>query len=257
MTPTVFVDYEDGAQGETLAYFLNSHQEFGDHEFVDQSLQDIDGQGIKWFNSHSLVSADWDENFEKYLDSWHTDTSRARVLSYHLYKYPEHIDILKARVPGVRFVKINSAGYENFYKYDYIRKVLLRKLNKHNLNEIKFLTPEQHKIKIVQLLQHNQLLGVDLALAVSGQPITPQNRQIYIRDFLDQRVNPPSQDIEILYHDWFLDTASTAQAYDRLCDQLKICPDDDKLHKLISKNDRNLKELQSFILNFDNLMDQL
>lgn len=254
---TVFVDYEDGAQGETLAYFLNSHQEFGNHEFVDQNLQDLDGLGTKWFNSHSLVKPDWQENFGKYIHIWKTDSTQAKVLSYHLYKYPEHIEILKTHIPDIRFVKINSAGHENFYKYDYIRKVLLRKLGKQNLKEIKFLTPEQHKIKIVQLLQHNQLLGVDIALANLDQPINKQTRQKYICDFLDQQVELPSQDLEISYHDWFLDTNATAQAYRQLCDQLKICPDADKLHKLTLKNDRNLTELKSFILNFDKLMDQL
>lgn len=257
MSSTVFVDYADGAQGETLAYFLNSHREFGDHEFVDQNLQTVNGVGIKWFNSHSLVNLDWQDNFESYLSSWHADSSRAKVLSYHLYKYPGHIHILQTWIPDVRFVRINSAGYEKFYKYDYIRKVLLRKLDKQNLNEIKFLTPEQYKIKIVQLLQTNQLLGVDLVLARANQAITRQNRQTYIHNFLDQQITPPSQDIEINYHDWFLSTDSTAQAYQQLCDQLKICPDADKLHTLILKNHRNLTELQSFILNFDQLMDAL
>lgn len=257
MTATVFVDYHDGAQGETLALFLNSHREFANHEFTDQNLQDIDGLGIKWFNSHSLVCPDWASNFLKYLDQWQNDKSRAQVLSYHLYKYPEHVEILKAHVPGVRFVKINSTGHENFYKYDYIRKVLFRKLGKNNLEEIKFLTPEHHKVAVIQLLKQNRLMGVDLALVNLNQPINKQTRQRYIGDFLDQQIKLPSQDIEINYQDWFVNAHNTAKAYHQLCDQLKICPDADKLHTLTLKNDRNLKELELFVKNFDKLMETL
>jgi hypothetical protein len=257
MSVTVFVDYADGAQGETLAYFLNSHKEFGNHKFSDQNIQELTGLETKWFNTHSLIYKDWDENFLQYLNDWKSQSSRVKVLSYHLYKYPGHIEFLKNHIPDVRFIKINSDNYEDFYKYDYIRKILFRKLTKQNINEIKFLIPDTHKVTIIQLLKQDQLRGIDVALANLAQPITTQTRQQLVKNFLSQRMIPPSQDIEVDYHDWFLDSKSLPMAYEKLCNQLKICPDPLKLDKLLKRNEKNLTELNVFVKNFDQLLETL
>jgi hypothetical protein len=257
MTDTVFVDYADGAQGETLAYFLNSHEEFGNHNFLDQNIQELPGMDTKWFNTHSLVYKDWDNNFLQYLEAWNSQSNRAKVLSYHLYKYPGHVELIKNHIPSVRFVRINSDKYENFYKYDYIRKILFRKLTKQHINEIKFLIPDTHKVTIIQLLKNDQLRGIDVALANCSQPITTQARQQLVKNFLCQPMSPPSQDIEINYHDWFLDLTSLPAAYEKLCEQLKICSDPLKLDKLLKRNEKNLTELNVFVKNFDQLLETL
>lgn len=257
MSATIFVDYADGARGELLAYFLNSHVEFNNHEFEDHNMQDLHGLGIKWFNSHSLVSQDWDENFLEYLQAWKKQSSPAKALSYHLYKYPHHVDLLKTHIDHVRFIKINSNGHEDFCKYDYIRKVLFRKLTKQNLEEIKFLIPDIQKIPIIQLLKQDRLRGIDLELARSGQAINTQSRQQFVHEFLAQQVTLPTQDIEISYHNWFLDLSCLPGAYEKLCSELKICADQNKLDKLLMKNEKNLTELESFMDNFNQLMETL
>jgi hypothetical protein len=257
MTPNIFVDYVDGAQGELLAYFLNSHAELGNHSLLDHNIQELNGAEFKWFNNHSLGCLDWDKNFVQYLHTWMSQPLRAQVLTYHLYKYPHHVDLIKELVPNVHFIKINSAGYENFYKYDYIRKILFRKLNKKNLAEIKFLIPETFKIPIIQLLKQDRLLGIDIILANLGVPSNVHARVKFVQDFLDRVMIPPSNDIVIDYHDWFLDPARTPNAYLELCNKLKICPDPDKLDKLIMRSKINLKELKKFINNFDQLLETL
>lgn len=257
MSVTVFVDYADGAQGETLAYFLNSHVEFDNYEFSDQNIQELDGSDTKWFNTHSLAYKDWGLNFLQYLQHWQSQSSRAKVLSYHLYKYPDHVDLLKIHVADVRFIKINSHGYEDFYKYDYLRKILFRKLTKKNLREIQFLVPDKHKISIIQLLKQDQLRGIDIVLANGDQPINSRSRRDFIHSYLVRSFVLPSQDLEINYHDWFLNCESLPGAYEKLCHQLKICPDQTKLDKLIEKNKKNQIELKAFKDNFDQLLETL
>lgn len=262
----VIVDYTEGAGGEFISYFLSSHSEFLSTDLDINDMQTIDGTLLKYLNSQSIVDSNWDQNFKNNLIEFtHLcagQTINAVAVPYHLYKWPHHIDAITHQQPNARFVKINyKQSRQSDIFLDFFRKVWLRKLNKSNLSEIKFITDgfaTADKQTVVQRLQTNKLYYLDLVLIKNGIAATAKNRQMAVDEFQTQSPRLcPSTDIAIEYDDFFVDFTRTPDAYKQLCEQLKILPDIEKLDKLIERNKKNYLELKKFATNFENLLKDL
>jgi hypothetical protein len=224
----VVVDYQEGAGGEFLASFISAH--WG-HPLIEDP-QKSPNQLQKWLNSYSLIWPDWNENFSQYLKGFvdqcrHHDVKNIAV-PYHLYKWPHHIDIIKDLVSTVRFVKINSTGNEAKIDYDFRRKVLNRSLGIEDLYEIQFLlstqNPEQ-KIRCMQLFKKGTLTIGDMLPPVDFSP-----RLL------------PSQDVEIVYQNFFIDFDQTSAAYQKLCQEIDLPFNNELLCALINRNKKNLQQ---------------
>jgi hypothetical protein len=228
----ITIDYQEGAGGEFIANWLSAH--FGQRFKTD--LQSDPDYLQKWLNSHSLVKHDWRENFNNYLLTFNKECSRHNIqkiaVSYHLYKYPEHVEILK-KVNRARFVRINCAGYESQVISDFNRKILNYLLGTDNFAEIKFMLQGQSQEKI----KH--------CLTLFSQ------RKLTYRDLINDEITVdlkylPSNDIEIMYEDFFIDFNKTHNAYKHLCDQLQLEPNFKLLDALIERNTKNL-QLQKIV----------
>ena len=214
-----------------MARWLSAH--FGHTLSTDTQAQPDHLQ--KWLNSQSLVKQDWDPRFEHYLHEFIAqcaDQGVAQIaVPYHLWKWPSHVQTLQQHVP-CRFVRINSTGHEQLIYADYKRKILDPVLHKHDLQEIKFLLqnqPPQHVKHCMMLLKQGLLtrkhIWTDCETMYSGSRTLP------------------SEDIEILYRDFFLDFDQTHRAYYALCDQLDLVADPVLLTSLVQRNQKNLADL--------------
>lgn len=226
----IVVDYQEGAGGEFVSNWLSAH--FG--QKLESNLQLSPNYMQKWLNSHSLIQPDWRKNFNKYLLMFNDECAKCSIRSiavpYHLYKYPEHVETLE-KVNHPRFVRINCAGYEDQVFSDFRRKVLDRVLGPRDFAEIKFILKGQPQQKIkhclelyrCQMLTYRELL-----------PSTPKIELQHL----------PSNDIEIMYRDFFIDFDRTPGAYQTLCNQLQLIPNDQLLDALIARNKKNQQHLQ-------------
>jgi hypothetical protein len=226
----IVIDYQEGAGGEYVANWLSAH--FG--QKLESDLQLNPNYLQKWLNSHSLIQADWRENFNKYLLTFNNECARHGIRSiavpYHLYKYPEHTETL-ARVNHARFVRVNCTGYELQVASDFQRKVLNRVLGSTDFAEVKFILKHQSQEKIqhcLDLYKHRKLTYRDLL---------PCNLKIELKSL-------PSNDIEIMYEDFFVAFDQTPAAYQNLCKQLQLTPNAQLLDALIDRNKKNLQHSQ-------------
>jgi hypothetical protein len=226
----IVVDYQEGAGGEFFSNWLSAH--FG--QKLEMDLQLNPNYLQKWLNSHSLMQSDWRKNFNKYLLMFNDECARHSILSvavsYHLYKYPEHIEILK-KENQARFVRINCTGYLDQVTRDYERKVLDRVLGPRDFAEIKFILKGQTQEKIkhcMDLYQHQTL---------TYRELLPYDRKIELKHL-------PSNDIEIMYRDFFVDFDQTPDAYQTLCNQLHLPKNTQLLKALIDRNKKNLQHSQ-------------
>lgn len=231
----IVVDYQEGARGEFLANFISAH--WG-HP-LSQDLQRDPNWLQKWLNSQSLIRPDWNSNFDKYLNEFvnHCLAKNVKKISvpYHLYKWPSHIKVFQDLIKSVRFVKINSIGYEKEVYFDFQRKISNRAMTVKDLKEIKFLltgADDEQKIACMKKLKQGTLLFKDIR-----------------KDFVTNPVCKllPSQDVEILYGDFFMKIESTSAAYSDLCQALELEPRDDLLQILLSRNKKNLHDQTSYI----------
>lgn len=227
----IVVDYQEGAGGEFVANWLSAH--YGHQLQTDQQTNPNYLQ--KWLNSHSLVHADWQENFHNYLIEFNKECADQGVqqlaVSYHLYKYPSHVKILSQH-NRARFVRVNCDGYQVQVFKDFSRKVLDRVLQSRDFNEIQFVLRGQSQQKIehcMKLFKNHKLTYRNLLCVESG----PELKLL------------PSTDIEISYEDFFVDFNKTSQAYQHLCDQLDLQPNAQLLGALIERNKKNLQQLQN------------
>lgn len=225
----VVVDYQEGAGGEFLASFISAH--WG--QFLSENPQTNPNQLQKWLNSHSLIYTDWNKNFSQYLKEFINHCTKHDIKSiavpYHLYKWPNHVNIIKDIIYPARFVKINSTGNESKINNDFQKKVLRRTLGIKDLNEIQFLLSTQdikQKNKCMQLFKQGTLTIGDIL------PV-PDN---YSPKVL------PSQDVEIAYHKFFIDFDQTPAAYQKLCQEINLAFNDKLLSTLINRNKKNLQQ---------------
>ena len=223
----IVVDYYEGAGGEFMANWLSAH--FGHVLYDDAQTNPVYCQ--KWFNSHSLIKPDWNYNFANYVQDFlimcEQQNIKSLAVSYHLYKWPDHVKILSQ--VQARFVKINSQGHEKQIRKDFDRKVLQRLLTKNDLPEVLFALKNQPQIHVdhcLNLLREGTLTWGDLR---------PRPQFCCLQPL-------PSQDIEIFYNDFFVDFGKTQHAYLALCDKLHLLPRFDLLDALIERNKKNLAQ---------------
>ena len=227
----IVIDYQDGAGGEFIANFISSH--FGYKLEFDQQVNPTHNQ--KWLNSHSIVTPDWDLNFDTYFLRFLSNCKNQSIdkiaVPYHLYKWPAHVEKIKKIVKNARFVKINCKQYFREIQSDYDRKISLRVIQ--DFSELKF------------LLQHQSKETVEKALALYRQ------KKLTIRDIIPcynkELKELPSNDIEIDYGDFFCNFDHTPHAYQKLCDELDITPNNDLLLKLLERNKKNHQDLKEHL----------
>ena len=178
----------------------------------------------------------------------------------HLYKFPEHIDTFKKYVPDIRFVKIESTGYERLVTLDFIRKVYFKRLSKSDLSHISFRSKtldHTQKLQILNLLKQNSLLGLDFEVLLNYSEITPITRQDTITQILNLHQILPSNDISVNYGDLFISVDNIKNTYYNLCNQLNIVPDENILDHMIKRNQKNNHELMEFSKNFEIIKQQV
>ena len=216
------VDYHEGAGGEFIARFISAH--FGHELEFDQQAKPNHLQ--KWLNSYSLITPDWAMNFAKYFQAFLDNCALQQITSiavpYHLYKWPDHVDTITSYVPQTQFVKINSHSHRDKVDADFRRKVLDRPIT--DFKELQFLLSNRDKPFVNNTLK------------------LYQNKNLYYRDIFPWKSTwsktLPSNDIEILYSDFFCEFDRTANAYQQLCSQLNLVPDPVLLTALIQRNQK-------------------
>lgn len=241
----IVVDYLDGAGGEYLAHFISSHlQNFP----LQDNMQDIDQSPIKFLNSESLIRPDWNTNFEYYFNQFKQSVTGSWAVPYHLYKWPQHIDIIKQH-PGTRFVKINSKEDSGIVCLDFIRKVYRSPVP----NTTTGFQRLQHRISLwsqelkTQAMKHfrtGEMLYMDIDIIETGQQPTEQTRNQLIDAFIQRKKTCPSQDITVEYRDFFV--TPNVIAYYKLCDHLMLIPDLNRWQVLCDRNWTNYQSLLAF-----------
>lgn len=229
----IVIDYQEGAGGEFIASWLSAH--FGQR--LETDLQNNPNYLQKWLNSHSLIKPDWQINFTEYLLNFNNLCVNHNIqricIPYHLYKYPEHVDVLK-KINQSRFVRINCQGYEFQIAEDFKRKVLNRVLRPKDFAEIKFILSNQDEEKrkhCFNLFKQGKLTYSEILLPTSNTNLK----------------HLPSTDIEIMYGDFFVNFAKTPDAYKQLCNQLEIPTNLALLDALVDRNRKNLQHHQEHL----------
>ena len=251
----IIVDYIDGAGGEYISYFLDSHKELSNYT-PDQHSMQIPAR-YKILNTSSIMNSNWNEDFANEYNKIQNDIN---VVPYHLYKFPHHIDIIRSLDPAVRFVKINNNDNDKLIKYDFLRKIYLRKFTNKDLHQIKILIntyDNDKKITVLQKLKMGNLYHIDLELIRCNKVVNRKNRLDAINNFIDKKITPPSADIIISYTDFFIDFARTPDAYQTLCNQLNMEYDSTKLNSLIERNKKNHTDVVKFMNNFEKQIEKL
>jgi hypothetical protein len=229
----IVIDYQEGAGGEFIASWLSAH--FGQR--LETNLQNNPNYLQKWLNSHSLIKPDWQTNFTEYLLNFNNLCGEHNIqhicIPYHLYKWPEHVDILK-KINQARFVRINCEGYEFQIAEDFKRKVLNRVLGPKDFAEIKFMLDNQDKEK------RKHCLNLFKQGKLTYNELVPTTSSIESKHL-------PSTDLEIIYGDFFVDFARTLTAYKQLCDQLEISANVVLLDALVDRNRENLQHHQKHL----------
>jgi hypothetical protein len=253
----IIFDYIEGAGGEYLSNLINQHDGFYCEAPGAENMQDHPNVLQKFFNANSLVDPNWDSKFDYKLDEFIAQCTQRSItkfaVPYHLYKFPHHVDIIKNKLP-VRFIKINCSEYENLVKLDFIKKICFRPLDRSNFNEIKYkinhFNTKNQNIAL-KLLKNNNLYELDLMLLDKGLDVNYQSRELIVKELLNRNVRPPSQDITINYGDYFIRLDNLKFNYYNLCTMLNIVPNDNLLHQMVTRNQKNFDQLIKFSKDFD------
>lgn len=246
MPKIIIVDYIEGAGGEYLANFINSHRGFYNERPMRENMQGSDPPLMKYLNYTSLIDGDWDKQFATYLDWFIQQCVQKGVeqiaVPYHLYKWPDHIEIISSRLPNTRYVKIDASNVRKQVTMDFFRKVYYRTLTKKHLSEIKFMSTDPDII-----IKRLPMSYIDMYLLNRGiKPSDIERQKILNRDLCSNKV-PPSDDIVIDYTTWFDTFISLEIEYKKLCDNLGISTQPNLLALLMKRNTENQIELTSFI----------
>jgi hypothetical protein len=227
----IVVDYQDGAGGEFIARFISSH--FGHKLEFDQQQNPDHTQ--KWLNSNSIVNPDWDWNFESYFETFllHCDQHNIKEIAvpYHLYKWPDHVRKICAKVNNTRFIKINCDKHIDKIFLEFDRKVSSR--------------PIQDFFELQFLLQNKNKQYVDSVLKLYRQKTLTYGDMFPGHQHQLQTL--PSNDIEIQYEDFFCNFDKTTHAYQTLCQELDIDPNHDLLSLLLDRNKKNYQSLNDHL----------
>lgn len=258
----IIVDYVDGSGGEYFSNFISSHRDFYSQDAFIENMQQSTDIFQKFFNSTSLIKEDWNQNFIFYLKKFEQLCQDANIknicVPYHLYKYPNHINDFKIIAEEVRFVKILTSN--NDFVYDFIKKILLFNVTKANFNEVKFKifnATQEQKMQILQRLKNNTLYWLDVNLILHNKKVNTVTRQTKISSILNAKYTLPSNDLEILYEDFFVNFNKINDNYILLCNQLNITPQNELLERLVNRNRQNYKNLVQYKENFNKVFESL
>jgi hypothetical protein len=255
----VVVDYIEGAGGEYLSNVINHHKEFNSANgpLVQQPHNHVDVPQ-KWFNSQRHVIPNWDTEFESqsklFLNECRVRNIDNLSVTYHLCIHPEHLELMRPLSNNTRFVKIDSTGHERTVKMDFIRKVLFNSIHKKQIREVKYRIGNSHgplARDLIGVLMQGKLYGIDLVLYKRGLPITRENREITFNQLLNKKENCPSNDLTVLYENFFVSLDKLEKSYYTLCDSLNILPNTEILNAMLIRNQKNLEEVTEFEKNFD------
>ena len=232
----VIVEYAEGAGGEFISSFISAH--WGQN--LSANPQKKPNHLQKWFNTYSLILADWDKNFKQHAKTFlgmcmEQDISRIAV-PYHLYKWPHHQEVLQTLSLDTRFVGIDSTGHEQRLFVDFQRKIANRILDCDDFGEIQLWLKDQplaHQRWCMDLFRQKKLTLKDISPRF--QILTNRSLPIVSNDFI------------ISYGDFFVDFTKTSAAYERLCQQLDLVPDQELLVFLIDRNRKNLEQQNSLL----------
>ena len=246
----IVIDYIEGAGGEYLSNFLNAHAEFYNRGIILDNLQQSNDMIQKFFNTKSITCLNWNMNFVEYLKEYENLCKEQKiskvVVPYHLYKFPKHVDLFSLIAKDVRFVKIDSTGYEYLITYDFVKKILLQKVLKHNLQQLSLLIKNysvKEKQKLINLLKTEDLFLVDVF------DTDNISRQAKIKKYFQAACTKilPSDDITVNYKDFFIDLSKVQDNYKFVCEVLQIEQDNALLDQLITRNTKNYQSLLSYI----------
>jgi len=230
----VIVDYQEGAGGEFLASFISAH--WGRKLSCDTQRDPDNFQ--KLLNSYGLTYTNWNLEFDAHFANWLAMCNQQLIkkisVPYHLYKWPHHVQKIKSHVPHARFIRINVINHLDIVMADFERKVLNCKLTIKDIHEISFLSKSSNidKRLLVNKLKDGSLTRQDLFPNIEPH---------------DCIIPLPSQDIEIDYGSWFIDSNRTLAAYKELCSQLGLVPNLLLLHRLINRNNKNQEDLKKYL----------
>lgn len=247
----VVVDYIEGAGGEYISSVINSHPEFSDNVLLQ-----------KWFNSRRHIVPNWEDSIAEQGDLFLIQCREHQIknlaISYHLCMHPSHADTMKKLSRNTRFVKIDSQGYETMVGMDFIRKILFNQLTTHQFTEIKYrINKHTSAVELVKLLKENKLFGIDFVLYKQNLPITRANREMVFESVMSKQQICPTNDITILYNDFFVSLDNMKEKYYTLCNSLNIQPNIDILNAMLIRNRKNLEEVTEFTKNFNAIKDRV
>lgn len=257
----IIIDYTEGSGGEYFSNFLTCHLM---NKVLEDNMQESLDWHQKYFNSLSLITVDWVDNFDHYLDKFLNLCNDYQIknisIPLHLYKFPNLAEKFFKIAREVRFVKINNTGYEDLTVIDFLRKVYLKKVQIKDLNKIKFRINdfnEKQKIIVIEHLKNNNLYWLDLELIKNNETPNSISRRYVVEKLLNTKMLLPSDDIEINYKDFFIGFENLTDKYYLLCENLAISPDIKLLDMLIVRNSKNANDLNQYIERFSTVFDQL
>lgn len=249
----VVVDYIEGAGGEYLSQSINSHAEFDDSTILQ-----------KWFNSRRHIIPNWSCEFrgqtKLFLDHCEQLQVKNLSISYHLYFHPEQIELLKPLSNRTQFITIDSTGHEQMVKMEFARKVLFNPVGRQQLREVKYRIQEDRSPQaytLLNLLMQGKLYGIDLVLYKRKLPITRENRENTFIQLLDKKEKCPTDDITILYEDFFVSFDKLEKSYYNMCESLNITPNRNILNAMLVRNKANFEELTEFTKNFESIKNHV
>ena len=253
----VVVDYIEGAGGEFISSCINHHANFYCESPNEYNVKEQTNLIQKYFNSQYIIGHNnIDATIKEFLDLCKINEVKNVAISYHLYKNPSNIEIIKSKIQSARFVAINQNNCNDLINLDFVRKVYFNKLTKKDVKFIKFrltkFDTNQKKI-VFDLLNNNRLIQMDLDLIAKNIRPNYESRLVLLDNFIKRHKTAPSKDIEINYENFFVNLDNLKDSYYNLCEQLNIVPIESVYELMLNRNKNNFEQLKEFIKNFENI----
>ena len=245
----IVVDYIEGAGGEYFAQFLSDHMNTAQHRWLQ-----------KYFNSQSLVTKNWDQDFEHHLNKFLELCNKQNVneiaVPYHLYKWPHQFDLFNRIAHTVRAVKIDSTQYNREVALDFLRKIYLCPFDNTQISQLAYLAnsaTDKVKQELNEQLRSSGLQWIDVIITLDN---TLTKRQL-VDQVLRHTTMLSTQDVKIDYGVFYVNRAGIEDKYNLLCKQLDITSNLELLEELIKRNKENWDTLTQFIREFPEIYKQL
>lgn len=256
----IVVDYVDGAGGEFISSCINHHANFYCESPNEFYITAQTNKIQKYFNSQELIGNNINSIINEFLNLCEINKVKNVAVSYHLYKRPANIEIIKNNIQSTRFVAINHTDHNELINLDFVRKVYFNRITKKDLNTIKFRITnfdDKQKKLLFDLLRSDRLIEMDFDLIAKNIIPNYDSRLEHLNNFIKRRKTPPSKDLEINYENFFVNLDNLKESYYNLCEQLNIVPIDNVYELIFNRNKKNFDKLNEFIKNFENIKNQV